>query len=540
VSEIKRAAIYVRVSTTEQEQTGYSLGEQQERLLAYCKAKGYAVYDVYVDGGFSGSNLNRPAIQKLKADMGKFDIVVVYKLDRLSRSQYDILELIEKTFLPHGVDFVSMSEAFDTSTPFGRAMIGILGVFAQLEREQIKERTMIGRRARAKEGKYYGGGKSPVGYEYDGSKLIPIEHDAKQIKIIFEMVAKDKSNQQIINALNEGGYKTRYGAWTATSRVSEIIKNDVYIGTSRFGDIAYENAHEAIVSRELFDKANARRRRKIEKFGYGNNFSKTSLLSGLVWCARCGSKYAMTNNMTEVKKHPHRQPRRYFNCYSRAFPKTSMAKQPGCKARIWRVDDLEQLVEAEIMKITFDKAFFSGGSQESTGDKEDAKQGIKKRVDEIDKQISRLMDLYSLDKMTFEAISEKVDELHKEKTKLLSQLEDGTPKNKAVPEQSIDEFQALLRGIIDIWGLADANQKHALLSSLINRIILDDDKIVIEWTFSDGHGVRGATVIEDKLEEKAICPNCGENKTKKYGVRDGKQSYYCRNKDCNKKVFYLD
>ena len=141
---MKRAAIYIRVSTLEQAQEGYSIGAQKERLLAYCKAHGWGVADFYIDGGYSGSNLNRPGIQKLIAEVASFDLVLVLKLDRLSRSQRDTLHLIEDIFLPNNVDFISMSESFDTSTPFGRAMIGILSVFAQLEREQIKERLSWG------------------------------------------------------------------------------------------------------------------------------------------------------------------------------------------------------------------------------------------------------------------------------------------------------------------------------------------------------------------------------------------------------------
>lgn len=149
---MKRAALYIRVSTLEQAQEGYSIGAQKERLLAYCKAQDWAVADFYIDGGYSGSNLDRPGIQKLVSEVDSFDLVLVMKLDRLSRSQRDTLHLIEDVFLPNKVDFVSMSESFDTSTPFGRAMIGILSVFAQLEREQIKERTYMGRLERAKEG----------------------------------------------------------------------------------------------------------------------------------------------------------------------------------------------------------------------------------------------------------------------------------------------------------------------------------------------------------------------------------------------------
>lgn len=195
---MKKAGLYIRVSTLEQAQEGYSIGAQKERLIAFCKAHDWAIADIYVDGGYTGANLDRPGMQKLISEIGKMDVVLVYKLDRLSRSQKDTLYLIEEVFLPNNVDFVSMNESFDTSTPFGRAMIGILSVFAQLEREQIKERTQMGRIARAKQGLYHGGGCMPIGYDYKDGKLVVNEYEAIQIKKIFEWYIGGMATDKIL------------------------------------------------------------------------------------------------------------------------------------------------------------------------------------------------------------------------------------------------------------------------------------------------------------------------------------------------------
>ena len=163
---MKNVAIYVRVSTQEQAAEGYSIQEQAERLTKYCEAHGWNITKVYTDPGFSGANRDRPALQLLCSDVKKnmFDTVLVYKLDRLSRSQKDTLYITEDVFLKNQIAFVSMLENFDTGTPFGRAMIGILSVFAQLERDQIRERSQMGHDARAKEGYFHGGGYAPSGY----------------------------------------------------------------------------------------------------------------------------------------------------------------------------------------------------------------------------------------------------------------------------------------------------------------------------------------------------------------------------------------
>ena len=186
----KKAAIYIRVSTDAQREEGYSIEAQKEMLTAYCISKGIKNYEYYTDGGFSGSNLDRPELKKLISDVadGKIGCVLVYKLDRLSRSQKDTLYLIEDIFNPKNVDFISLNESMDTSTPLGRLMLGILSAFAQLERENIKERTRMGMKERIKSGLWPGGGRIPFGYDYDSKSgvLVP-NRDADTVRKIYEL-----------------------------------------------------------------------------------------------------------------------------------------------------------------------------------------------------------------------------------------------------------------------------------------------------------------------------------------------------------------
>ena len=139
----KKTALYIRVSTEAQREEGYSIEAQYKMLEGYCASKNIKEYEFYIDGGFTGSNIDRPELQRLICEIKdkKIESIVVYKLDRLSRSQKDTLYLIEDVLNPNGVSFVSLNENMDTSTPIGRAMLGIMSAFAQLERETIKERT---------------------------------------------------------------------------------------------------------------------------------------------------------------------------------------------------------------------------------------------------------------------------------------------------------------------------------------------------------------------------------------------------------------
>ena len=166
---MKKVAIYVRVSTQEQAENGNSLEFQIEKLKAYCQLHEFKIVGEYIDAGVSGSKSERPALNKLKSNIDNIDIVLIYKLDRLSRSIKDTMFLIEDLFKPHNVNLISLSENFDTSQAMGMATIGMLSTFAQLERETIKERMLSGKTQAVKSGKNLN--KTPFGYVKKDGKL---------------------------------------------------------------------------------------------------------------------------------------------------------------------------------------------------------------------------------------------------------------------------------------------------------------------------------------------------------------------------------
>ena len=258
-----RVICYVRVSTREQAEKGYSVGEQQERLRAYCMAKDWIVEDVITDPGFSGAKLERPGIQRViqLVQEKKCEAVLVWKLDRLSRSQKDTLYLIEDVFLKNGCAFVSMNENFDTSTAFGRAMIGILSVFAQLEREQIRERMAVGRVGRAKAGLFHGGGFAPIGYDYKtiaegGEGLVVNEYEAMQVREVFSLYLQGWPVNRIRKYMT-ARYTTKSGDWGNDTTIRDVLKNPLYIGkcTLTLAKAKRELEVPAIVSKTEFQKA---------------------------------------------------------------------------------------------------------------------------------------------------------------------------------------------------------------------------------------------------------------------------------------------
>lgn len=466
---MKRAALYIRVSTLEQAQEGYSVGEQKERLIAYCKAKDWLIADIYVDGGYTGSNLKRPGIQKLISETDKFEMVLVYKLDRLSRCQRDTLYLIEEVFRPNDVDFISMQESFDTSTPFGKAMIGLLAVFAQLEREQIKERTWMGRVARAKTGLYHGGGNIPIGYEYSDGKLVINPYEAEQVKKIYEWYLSGLSLKAITERLQNEGYTNKYSSYNSWSSVRNILGNETYTGRLHFGDIVVENAHEAIISDEQYKAAQILRGKKQEM--YGPAFQSKHMLTGLMFCGKCGGRYYLRNS----GKYS------YYACYSRTKQMQSMVKDPNCMNKIWKVQELDTVVDLKIRELLQSPKM---AAEIAEADRRKTpvvsnNSNIEKRIRDIDKQISKLMELYQMDDIPAELLGEKINKLYGERTALQETLiPEAEP--SAMP---FDLVKELIADAAQIWDYADESQKHRILQSLITKIVITDDNVEIEWTF---------------------------------------------------------
>ena len=471
----KIAAAYVRVSTQEQAKDGYSVGEQIERLKKYCDAMQWTLYKVYSDAGYSGAGTDRPALQDLINDVksNKVDIVVVYKLDRLSRSQLDTLYLIEKVFLKNGSDFVSMNENFDTSTPFGRAMIGILAVFAQLEREQIKERMQMGADARAKDGKWRGG-ICPYGYDYKDGQLIVNEYEAMIIRQIYAEFLAGKPMFQIEHELKEKGYTQRGNPFTPCN-IRYILTNKVYCGQIRFRNQFLPGNHEPIIDEQTIDAAtriiDANRQRRAE-YGYTTSKTNTTYLGGLLICGVCGGKYGKRLVGSGQNRHA------TYVCYSRHKKVRSMVKDPACMNKIYRCDDLDDLIFNEIRKLAFDPSYIHTVAR---SDEKEKIRVIDAEIKNVDKQISRFMDLYGFGRFTAEQLDAKLVPLEDKRNRLKDEL-------RAIQEDKtrISESEAItaINSFSDILDNGDFNEIRSVIETLIEYIVIDGDDITIHWRFS--------------------------------------------------------
>ena len=248
-------AIYIRVSTLDQAREGYSLKMQEQTLREWCKEKGYIIYDLYADRGISGKDFNhRPDMLRLMRDAkdGCFNSVVFWALSRFTRSVHDLYNTLDK-FQKWGVSMVSYTEAFDTSTPMGRAMIGIVGVFAQLEREITSERVAAAMQMRAAQGKRTC--SEILGYDKKGKDSFSVNpQEAEYVKFCFEKYLERKNLSEVAELCRQHGYRGKRGKEPCAWTVSVILSRPQYCGYNPYCGEYYKGDYNPIISIETYNK----------------------------------------------------------------------------------------------------------------------------------------------------------------------------------------------------------------------------------------------------------------------------------------------
>lgn len=450
-----RAALYMRVSTDAQFEEGYSIEQQKEMLEAYCKAKRIEEYECYIDPGFSGSNIERPAMQNLIRDIreGRITHVLVYKLDRLSRSQKDTLYLIEDVFNTHDVTFTSLNENFDTSTPTGKAMLGMMSVFAQLERETIRERTRMGMLGRLKEGYWPGGARTPFGYDYDSAQgtLVP-NADAARVERCFELLIAGYSPDNIARML---GFKY-------DNTVRNILGRKTYLGLIEYNGVCYPGRHAPLVSQEVF----ARAQRILDQRAARREWTSQYLLTGLLVCGRCGAKmrYQKWGN-AGVK----------IVCYSQQRSKPYLVKDPDCDAPHYWADEIEQKVVEIMMARHVERS--ADGHPAPIG-AQNALDGLRARLEAEKNKLKRLYALYaSGDDALLELIDEQRD------------IVTGIEKSIAVEEEKLRSTRQLqsscenISTILDAWDIMNYAERRAVVLEWLNAVIVSEGRITVDFKF---------------------------------------------------------
>ncbi len=498
-------AIYTRQSVDKMDSISI------ESQLEYCKYETRGnPYKSYSDKGYSGKNTNRPAFEEMLEDIkqGKISRVIVYKLDRISRSILDFANMME-VFAEHNVEFVSSTERFDTSTPIGRAMLNICIVFAQLERETIQKRVADAYYSRSKRG-FYMGGRIPYGFEkvkteIDGiktSKYVPIPEEAEQIRLMYSLYAdEDNSLGDIIAYFNKNGIKHLRGGMWSVGRISEMLRNPIYVmadadvydffksqGANIINPISDYTGYNACY---LYQGTVSKTRKQLDltdkeivlaphqgiipsgdwlkcRIRCLNNRQSTktckattSWLVGKVKCGKCG--YGLTIVKANTKWH------RYFVCATALATKKENCQGTG--GTIY-ADVLEEYMLNAIRNKLSEFKTLSQKKKKQINPKINKN---KIRMSEIENEINDLLSkVVGANAVLMQYINEHIESLDTERKKL---QEENISLTCNQDKQNFD----VISSHVQDWDNISFEDKQSVVNALIKVIHIADGKIEIMW-----------------------------------------------------------
>ncbi|WP_442508700.1 recombinase family protein [Novipirellula sp. SH528] len=495
-----RCAIYTRKSTEEGLDQEYSsLDAQRDAAAAYAVSQKHEGWEVipmsYDDGGFTGSNMERPALQRLLADIaaGEIDCVIVYKVDRLSRSLLDFTKIVE-TFDQHGVSFVSVTQQFNTSTSMGRLVLNVLLSFAQFEREMISERIRDKVAASRRRGKW-SGGMPLLGYTVENTKLIVDEIEADRVRQIFSLYVEHHSLLPVMKELRQRGWTTkqwvtkkgdhRGGRAFSKNAIYKLLTNVTYIGKIRYKDETHEGEHDGIVPVDLFRRVQNQLKANGQSGGTGVRNKHNALLKGLIWCKACGRPMTHSYSCKGSKRY------RYYVC--------GTAMQKGwaeCPSPSVPAGEIERFIVQQIQSIGTDEDLLNQTIGQIESRSRLRQEALASERKALERQLRN-------DHEKLRAIAANATNNRRVAglPELQSRIDTATDRLKAIEhevqslqDQSIDnaDVRQLLAGFEELWDTIQPREQVRLTSLLVDRVDFDGVAGNVAITFHDT-GVQNLT-----------------------------------------------
>jgi len=494
-----RCAIYTRKSSEEGlDQEFNSLDAQRESAEAFIasqKAEGWTVLDNrYDDGGFSGGSMERPALDRLLRDIekGKVDCVVVYKVDRLSRSLLDFSRIME-TFDKHDVSFVSVTQQFNTTHSMGRLTLNILLSFAQFEREIIGERIRDKIAAQKRKGKW-AGGVPVLGYDVDRSgpspRLVVNAKEATRVREIFRLYLEKESLLAVVTTLREKGWvnkrrvtktgKQLGGRPFDKATLHHLLVNPVLIGKIKHKDALYDGEHEPIVDVEVFNKVQALLKNNGRSGGVEVRNKYGALLRGLIRCSSCGT--AMTHTFSgDIKRK--KKAYRYYRC-------TSAIKNGHgvCDTGTVPAQEFERIVVDEVRGLATDKSLLKQVLGEAHATIHEELDGLRKDRDEQKRELNRfhkeLRQLITKKTTTSDATA-RMAELNQGITEAEQRLPMLDERIADLERETVsrEDAEAVFADFDTIWNNLIPREQARLLKLLISVVEYDAEAGTIAVTF---------------------------------------------------------
>jgi site-specific DNA recombinase len=519
-----RCAIYTRKSTDKGlEQSFNSLDAQREaceRYIANQSYQGWFALDTrYDDGGFTGANTERPAFQRLldDVDAGLVDVILVYKVDRLSRSLVDFSQVIARLD-EKGVAFVSVTQNFSTADAMGRLTRNMLISFAEFEREMIAERTRDKIAASRRKGKWTGGA-IPLGYDVRDRKLIINRRESTLVRLIFERYLVLQSTMKLMRELNEAGHRTKvrkrrdgtkgHGAVWSSSAVVRVLRNPIFAGLMPLGDETFEGEHKGLIDREIFDEVGRIMDGHTPAHAATHGRNPAYILRGVLYCGCCGMHFTPASTRKKGREY------RYYRCTTR-----DKGGAKACDGRSLPADAIEGFVVDKL------------GEEVGRGD---LAAGV---YDALQARISRKLEVLGAIR---QRLPREIADLAAEGKKLVSGLKGAGSPGDRVLEARIDEVgagleaaelrlagvereiakleaaratqawvSAVLKDFDAIWNVMTDENRGRLVRALVARVEVDEPSGDINITLAGPRaGLPGDDADQDEHEEEP----CGQDAT---------------------------
>lgn len=457
-----RAAIYVRVSTREQAEEGFSISAQRQRLEAYCESQGWEIAGYFVDEGVSAKDTNRDELKRMikHIENGLIDVVLVYKLDRLTRSVLDLYELL-KTFDKHDCKFKSATEVYDTTTAIGRLFLTLVAALAQWERENLSERVSMGIAEKARQGKWAVNRGAPFGYDLNKEKdLIINESESKVVNRIYNLYIAGKGDNKIASILNDDIIKgeaispRREQYWSGQT-VRYILRNPIYVGTGRWNYRRHKDRYfeiedmaPPIISDETFEKAMKIRERRRNT--HPRRATSPFVFSGIAKCAKCGAPLM-------GKYGGKKDSRDYYNLsYVCSQKRNGLCDVGGV---------LESYIEGQFLKVlgrwdvsSEARSEAAAGVEKETD--EEQVNSLKKEMSAIEKRRRKWQYAWANDTISDEDFTARMEEENEKEKQIRAELESCayTP-----AETTPDEMEKILSDLHSNWSAMETAEKKSFM-----------------------------------------------------------------------------
>lgn len=433
-----KVAAYIRVSTNEQAEEGYSIPAQRNRLEAYALSQGWEIVKWYVDEGQSAKDLNRTDLTRMlkDLDLGIFDCVLVYKLDRLTRSVMDLYKLLN-LFDEHNVKFKSATEVYDTTTAIGRLFITLVSALAQWERENLGERVSMGMMQKAKEGKWTVA-NPPLGYTANEGILSIHSSEAAVVKEIYNLYLSGLGMWKIAGQLNDRGLYPRSGKPWNQGPISYILKNPIYIGNTRYNYrvntdqyFEVEGVVPPIVSEEEFNlvqqmikgRNNAHPRQATSKF----------IFSKVLKCSRCGSTLIGKTNVS--KRGDKKYVSHNYYCPNR---QRSLCDLPNINENLLESRFVQLLEEWSGHEVA--NEIVQNEISSSAEDHSESIRQLENELKEIEKRRSKWQYAWAGDMINDIDFKKRMNEENEKEKMIQKELMELTPKESPVQDANIMEL----------------------------------------------------------------------------------------------------